>query len=240
MTPRQWNLTVRKDLSPLAALHKLGLLPLVKKVQFRSDKFNRAWVVPKIFDPENLYYFSALVNLQDLTIAELDFPKFTSGIEEYFGRFSPTLRSIALIEPRATSQHLLDFLRLFPKLDDIKIVRHRGTVGAQRTHDTPRTPIQGSLRGKLTLSGFKDPRLLEGIIATFGGMRFTVMDLDDVVGTQLLLDACSETLQTLRLYPENLVYSSERFLEEDDMVPELTEHGMDSPRIGSEYQPLTQ
>ena len=107
-------------------------------------------------------------------------------------------------------------------------------------HDTPRTPIQGSLRGKLTLSGFKDPRLLEGIIATFGGMRFTVMDLDDVVGTQLLLDACSETLQTLRLYPENLVYSSERFLEEDDMVPELTEHGMDSPRIGSEYQPLTQ
>ena len=37
------------------------------------------------------------------------------------------------------------------------------------------------------------------MIAAFGRIRFTSMNLTDVLETQLLLNACAETLQTLRL-----------------------------------------
>ena len=43
--------------------------------------------------------------------------------------------------------------------------------------------------------------LLEDVIRLFGGLRFRYMDLFDVDGMRLLLDACAKTLETLRLYP---------------------------------------
>lgn len=196
---REWHaVTTRRDLIPLAALHQLGLLPLVKKVEFRRGIFKCPWVVPDIFGSQSLDCFSALVNLQDLTIADLFFSEFASGIEKYFGHFSPTLRSIALVRPVGSPRQLLDFLGLFPKLDDIKVAHYLAMIGTHDTPDTPRAPVWGSLRGKLTLEGFVDQRLLEEIITSFGEMRFSSMDLDEVVGVQLLLDACAETLQTLR------------------------------------------
>ena len=39
------------------------------------------------------------------------------------------------------------------------------------------------------------------MIDLFGGIRFHYMNLFNVAGTRLLLDACAETLETLRLYP---------------------------------------
>jgi hypothetical protein len=152
------------------------------------------------------------VNLQDLKIEDLDFSKFqTVGIKKYFGHFSPTLRSIALLRPSGLPLQLLDFLRLFPKLDNIEIAYYHTTTAADNTLDTPRTPIHGSLRGKLVLIAFTEKELLEKIIAGFGGIRFISMDLDNVLGAQLLLDACAETLQTLRLHPSSLFQSRRWF-----------------------------
>jgi len=196
--------------NPLMALDKLGLLRLVKKVQFQRGISRSPWVVPDFFDPQSLCYFSALTNLQVLEIASLDFSKFASGTEMYFGRFTPTLRSVTLTHPSGPHQQLLDFLRLFQKLDDIKIVRYRPTTETRYATDAPRAPIQGSLRGRLTLSGFVEEGLLEDIIAAFGGARFVSMDLEDVLGVQFLLDACAETLQTLRVYPEGPHWSHDR------------------------------
>ena len=42
-------------------------------------------MVPEILDSEGLRHFSTLVNLQDLTIADLDLAKFILGIKNYFG-----------------------------------------------------------------------------------------------------------------------------------------------------------
>ena len=42
---------------------------------------------------------------------------------------------------------------------------------------------------------------MKDMIDLFGGIRFRYMDLFNVAGTRLLLDACAETLETLRLYP---------------------------------------
>ena len=50
------------------------------------------------------------------------------------------------------------------------------------------------------------------MIATFGRIRFTSMNLTDVLETQLLLNACAETLQTLRLRLGGLFDFCKRFL----------------------------
>ena len=42
--------------------------------------------------------------------------------------------------------------------------------------------------------------LVEDMIRLFGGIRFRSMDLFYVGGTRLLLNACVETLETLRLH----------------------------------------
>lgn len=207
LTLWQWHSeTAYRDVNPLAVLHERGLLSHVKRLRFRSGFSGRPWVMPEYFDSWGLHYFSALANLQGLTVADLDFSRFVSGTKEYFGHWSSTLRSIALIRPTGPPRQLLDFLGLFPKLDGVKIIRYHTTTETHHTPDTPRAPVQGSLRGNLTLSGFAVGELVEKMITAFGGMRFISLDLDDVLGAQLLLNACAETLQTLRLNPDGMLH----------------------------------
>lgn len=203
---------LHKYLNPLASLDKYEILPLVKQVQFKRAVFAAPWVVPAIFDPQNMRYFRALENLQDLTIADLDFSKFPMGVEEYFGHFSPTLRSVALSCPEGTRRQLLDFFRLFPKLDDIKISHYHARPEAHEALDAQLVPIREGLRGRLVLRRFGDQGLLEDIIVAFGGMRFTSMDLRNVRGVQLLLEACADTLERLRIYPDDIFQRCKRVL----------------------------
>ena len=44
---------------------------------------------------------------------------------------------------------------------------------------------------------------MRDMIALFGGLRFSHMDVNKVECVQLLLDACATTLETLRLYPND-------------------------------------
>ena len=203
---------LHRYLTPLASLHKLGLLPFVKQLQFKPI-FALSRVVPAIFDSRSMRYFHALVNLQDLAIANLDLSKFPMGAGRYFGHFSPTLRSVALSRPDGTRRQLLDFFRLFSKLDDIKILYYYPGPGPREPLDIQLVPIIGGLRGRLALRGFGDQELLEDIIVAFGGMRFTSMDLQDVRGTQLLLEACTDTLETLRIRPDDISQHCKRALD---------------------------
>lgn len=79
-------------------------------------------MVPEVFGSGGLRCFSALVDVHDLAIIRPNLPKFTSGLESYFCHFSLIPRSIALLGSRGSPRQLLDFLSLFQKLDDIKIV----------------------------------------------------------------------------------------------------------------------
>ena len=178
LTLRQWSPeTSHKRLNPLASLDKFGLLPLVRRVQFEKELFAVPWVIPATFDCQSMQYFGALENVQELAIADLDFSKFPIGLGEYFGRFSPTLRSVALSGPRGTHRQLLDFLRLFPELGDIKILHYQSRTEERKELDTQPIPTREGLRGRLTLVGFGDEELLKDIISAFGGMRLTFMDL---------------------------------------------------------------
>ena len=132
-----------------------------------------------------------------------------------------------MLGSRGPPRRLLDFLRLFSKLDDVKTVRYVGAVWAHNTPSTRCAHICRPLRGKLTLHSFWDQTSLEDVIASFGGMmQFVSMDLDDVVAAQLLLDACAEALQTLYFQPGSLFHSCKRFLEVDSAMSELAGTGL--------------
>lgn len=213
LTLRQWSTdTSRRHLNPLASLDKLGLLPFIKRVQFEKSPYV-PWVVPAIFNSRNIQYFRALVNLQDLAIADLDFSKFPAGLGGYFGHFSPTLRSVGLTCPKGARRQLLDLFRLFPKLDDIKISYYRGMREAHKALDPQLIPISGGLRGRLSLKGFDEEGLLKDIIVAFGGMRFTSMDLYNVRGVSLLLEACGDTLERVNIFPGDMFKPGKRALD---------------------------
>ena len=200
---RQWAKdTSHAHLDPLEILHKLDLLDFVRRVEFEAI-FGIPWLNPAIFNSESLQHFRTLRNLQDLTIAYLDFSKFPTGVGKYFGHFSPILRSVALSAPRGTLRQLLDFFGLFPMLDDVEISNYHTWAG-EHEHEASNTmlgPAEGRLQGRLTLKHFGDEGLLKDMIVIYGGMRFTSMDLHDAQGAQLVLETCADTLETLVIQP---------------------------------------
>jgi hypothetical protein len=51
------------------------------------------------------------------------------------------------------------------------------------------------------LARFTDFSFVKDMVALFGGLRFRHMDFFGVECVRLLLGACAETLETLKLYP---------------------------------------
>ncbi|KAF9783267.1 hypothetical protein BJ322DRAFT_1110147 [Thelephora terrestris] len=191
--------------NPLLSSFKYGLLPFVEQLDFRGTFAPGHWDVPAVFDSRNMRYFRAMVNLQELKIGDLDFSKFPVGLGKYLGHFAPTLRSVALSWPKGTRRQLLDFFRLFPKLEDVEILCYDPKRSVSEPLDNQLVPISGGLRGRLTLNMFNEVGLLEDIAVAFGGMRFTSMDLR---GTRrvmrFVLNACAHTLEILRIYPQDV------------------------------------
>ena len=94
------------------------------------------------------------------------------------------------------------FIGLFPNLQDLKLYYYHPTDEQENTEDATLVPLSTPpLRGWLTLTCFTKVNLIKGMIALFGGLRFRCMDLFKVKCVRLLLDACENTLETLRLYP---------------------------------------
>ena len=193
----------RAELKPLAKLHKMNLLPFVKKLLIRSSSFE-PWLLPRKLDRQTLRHFSALNNVQRLRIERFDLSKFVPGIERYFGHFAPALRSISLTISSGTPRQLLCLLALFPNLDDIEIEYYPTTKPDATANPGSEVAVPfsvPSLRGQLKLTHFPSETIFRDMITLFGGLRFRYMDLFSVEGSRLLLDACADTLQTVRVYP---------------------------------------
>ena len=62
-------------------------------------------------------------------------------------------------------------------------------------------PFTPPLRGWLSLWAFPRVGVLKDMVDLFGGIRFRHMELFNTKGMRLLLDACAETLETLRFNP---------------------------------------
>jgi len=186
--------------------HMLGLLPLVKKLHIIARVFyGRGEITPKMFRCCTLLKFSALTNVQELGIEFLNISKFMPRLRRYFGHFLPTVRSLALRSPRGTHRQIIYFIGLFQHLQDLKLI-FNSSFGFISKEEAPVgdltliPPFVPPLRGRLTMTLSRTVELLEDMIGLFGGIRFRSMDLFNVNGTRLLLNACVETLETLRLH----------------------------------------
>ena len=186
---------------PLKKSYKLGLLPLVKR--FRICLWHHTFI-PKQIDGLHQRYFSALTNLQELGIDSLQVSTSMPTIRQCFGHLSPSLRFLALKNPNGTHRQILYFIGLFANLQDLKLQYSKPTDEPEDTSDATPIPLSTPpLRGWLRLVCFTKEDLVRDMIALFGGLRFRHMDLFEVSCSQLLLNECAETLETLRLYSPN-------------------------------------
>ena len=188
------------------SMHKLGLLPLVKKLQVQGtrvnpDRFGPSTFSPELVDRRILRQFSSLTNVQELGIDFLDIASFMPEIRHYFGHFLPTLRSLALREPKGSRQQIIFFIGLFQRLEDLAFRYDSVVIQREPADDPTLIPLSiPPLRGRLKLEWFTRVGILEDMIGMFGGIRFRHMELLNVDGMRLLLDA-AKTLETLQLCP---------------------------------------
>ena len=133
--------------NPLRGASKHGLLPFIKKLQVHgrhSAKFS-----PKRLNSNTLRHFSALTNVRELTIDCLDTPKFIPRIQQYFGHFSPTVRSLTLKAPKGTHRQIIFFIGLFQYLEDLTFFG----MGNLDTCSTLHPPATGTTDSLLFLVG---------------------------------------------------------------------------------------
>ena len=188
--------TAHDKLKPLSELHQLGLALLIKEIRVEKG----TWFEPQAFSRRDLRYFSAFMNVRTLKFQYLDISRFISGMERYFGHFSPSLRSIALFKPRSTPRQLSHFLSFFSTLDDVKIC---GPIYVPNNTipDAELVPSTQRLRGRLVLRSFGSVEAWTRLITSGGALQFHYMDLYRVRGcTPVLFEACAETLESLRFY----------------------------------------
>ena len=191
---------------PLVRGHELGLLPLVKEFRVRAFSRGGEGFSPERFNRSTLRQFSALTNVRELWIETLNIPKFMRRVQKYFGHFLPTVRSLALDEPKGSHRQVLHFIGQFRHLDDLKLLfsPYRPNFQEGQADDLELIPpFAPPLRGRLTMRYSKKVELVKDMIELFGGIRFHSMDLLDVNGMRLLLHGCVETLEILRLRPND-------------------------------------
>ena len=190
----------RSRLEPLSKLHELGLISFAREIRVRQGPGSSSWFVPQAFGHLDLRYFSAFANVHTLNVENMQIHHFIPDIEHYFGHLSPTLQSITLYDPRCSPQQLSHFLSFFPNLDDVNIrisYTHKFDTTAPETElallPTPR------LRGRLVLYNFPWAEAWTHLISSCGGLRFHHVDLrKNVSCAPVLLEACADTLETLR------------------------------------------
>ena len=196
---------------PLRRKHNLGLLPLVKRLHIHERRYLIKFF-PWKFHLHVRHRSSVFTNLQELEIDNLGIRELVPKLRLDLGQFSPTLPSLTLRAPEGSCRQILYFIGLFQRLEDLKIFFEQGdstddSHGGRGYDPTPTPLFIPPLRGKLTMRFSSRVKLVHDMIRLFDGLRFHSMDLVNVDGTQLLLDACARTLeklQSVQIFSEQL------------------------------------
>ena len=192
--------------NPVQNMHVLGLLPLVKSFSIRRGSHSGVGFSPELFSYRTLRQFSALTGIRTLWIADLDIPSFMPMIRQYFGHLFPTVQILTLREPKGSDRQIIYFIGMFQHLEDLQLFGdgHRVNFQGELADDLILLPPSAPpLRGRLMLENFTRINLLKDMIDLFGGIRFRGMDLFNVDGMPLLLNACAKTLETFWLHPQD-------------------------------------
>lgn len=193
----------RAKLMPLLKLRELCLAPLVKEMRVEQSRDQGSWFAPRTSDCRESCHISAFTNVHTLKIQDVDIYRFISDVKYYFGHFSPTLRSITLSNLHCTPRQLSYFLSFFSNLDDVEILNTFTYAPNPTISDTELVALSTpKLGGRLVLNGSSWVDTWTHLATSCGGLRFRYMDLrKSATCMPVLLEACAETLETLRLYP---------------------------------------
>ena len=144
-----------------------------------------------MFNHHHPRHFSAFTNIHTLKLQELDIDLFIPGIEHHFEHFSPTLRSVTLLNPHCTPRQLSHFLSLF--------ANSYRYIPNEIIPDTGLVPFSApKLRGQVILRYFAWVETWTHLIVSCGGLRFHHADLRwSESCTSTLLEACAETLEMI-------------------------------------------
>ena len=191
--------------NPIQHMHGLGLLPFVRTLFIQvGSNGNRDMFSPKQLSTRTLQQFSALTNVRQLMIHQLDLPGFMPRLQQCFGHFLPTVQELCLQAPKGSRRQIIYFIGLFKHLQDLYIINDAAMIRNEQTEDLALVPhFAPPLGGRLMLSWFSRVDLLRDMISLFGGIKFHTLDLFNVDGVPLLLNACAKTLTTLQLYPSD-------------------------------------
>ena len=124
--------------NPFLHIHRLGLLPFVKTVRIQSHR--RAFSL-KLFNCCILRRFLTLTNVQSLEVCNLDIPSFIPTVRQYFGLFLPTLQSLCLRAPKGSNPHLIFFIGLFQRLENLTLSCLR-CYGGERERPDPHSSFR--------------------------------------------------------------------------------------------------
>ena len=186
---------------PIFNMSFFGVFPLVKDLRIHGD-FGDSFS-PKLLHWGAVYYnFLELTNVQNLQIKHLDIPSSISRVQQYFGHFLPTVRSLSLISPQGSTRQIVFFIGLFRHLEDLSLrdVPSQIDMGNNSTLIPPFSPPLG---GRLVAWHLGRGDLIKRMVDLFGGIRFSRADITEVAETRLLLNACSKTLRALQLHPDD-------------------------------------
>lgn len=185
-----------KVLSGIAA-H--GLLPYGRQLFIHLNKN---------FTPANLRpfndHFQRLDRIQELTIYWLHTPSFLVQFDTFFANFVPTLRFLHLNTPTGDTRDTLDFICRFPHLDDLTLRMSSENPHDWRTWKSATLPVVKHIppfRGRLKLCAINEwyGCILQQLMSLPGKRRFRFVDFRSCPSEveQLVIDACSGTIETL-------------------------------------------
>ena len=131
-----------------------------------------------------------------------DISSFVPQIRRYFNHFLPAVRSLVLRGPKGSPRQIVYFIGFFQHLQHLKLVDTLAVPQDESTDDSTLIPLfVPPLRGWLVAVSFTKLGILKGMINLFGGIRFRYMNLFNVDGLRILLDASVESLEYLVLNP---------------------------------------
>ena len=186
-------------------MDKLDLLPFVKKLRICGTCTGYLLrFYPELASCSLLHKFSALSNVREPLIEYLDISTFTQRPQLLFRHFLPTVQSLALMKPGGSHRQIIYFIGLFQHLEDLKLSQRYLYPEFEQEYSVDDLTLiphfAPPLRGRLIMRFSNKVEFLADMIGLFGGLRFRSMDLYHVDGMRLLLGACAETLESLRLH----------------------------------------
>jgi len=201
--PGRWN-----KYKELPALGKRGLLQHTRhlSIAFPHD--------PVFAHDLRLHtrHLHTLTILRSFKTRWLDIPSFIPKMEECFGAFLGTLRSLELESPRGDHEQILYFICQFPNLRDLRIDGVQGHPSPTRNggpHFDTKTspPPDGTLDLQFGMEllhedGSKGAQLLFANLVTLpSGLGFRLTKLPGCIGYnfRLLVDACAPTLERMEI-----------------------------------------